>query len=116
MRQRHAMRVGSSTPAQAVDPMTGVAMTRTYGLMTPFDTKMKVWHGPERLEGMEYATEHHLQRLAEVSLGKDSEGPVYRNWQGQATGMALSTSRHRRMCSKPMLLAAVVVAACCLRM
>ena len=53
------MRVGSSTPAQAVDPMTGVAMTRTYGLMTPFDTKMKVWHGPERLEGMEYATEHH---------------------------------------------------------
>lgn len=26
---------------EAVDPMTGVAMTRTYGLMTPFDTKMK---------------------------------------------------------------------------
>eukprot|EP00435_Cladocopium_sp_Y103_P067218 s465_g29.t1 len=26
---------------EAVDPMTGVAITRTYGLMTPFDTKMK---------------------------------------------------------------------------
>ena len=26
---------------QAVDPMTGASMTRTYGLMTPFDTKMQ---------------------------------------------------------------------------
>eukprot|EP00438_Fugacium_kawagutii_P013127 Skav209598 [mRNA] locus=scaffold1607:353242:361103:- [translate_table: standard] len=39
--------VGKQTPQkhdpwrQAVDPMTGVAMTRTYGLMTPFDPKMK---------------------------------------------------------------------------
>ena len=26
---------------EAVDPITGAAMTRTYGLMTPFETKMK---------------------------------------------------------------------------
>lgn len=39
---------------QAVDPITGVALTRTYGLTTPFDPKMKAgrfrWLGTGPLE------------------------------------------------------------------
>ena len=102
-----------------LDPRTGSGSNDRCGHdknLWPYDT---VWYKDEGVARAGTAGRDgicHWAPLAEVSLGKDSEGPVYRNWKGQATGMALSTSRHRRMCSKPMLLAAVVVAACCLRM